>query len=982
MAQETTSTGLIGRSSEMRALQTSAARAAAGAPGLVLVAGEAGVGKTRLLTSFLDLRRGEGALVTAGSCIEMIEGAVPYAPINHALRQLAKSDAPTLSEPSRTLLGEVLHQAGRHHGTTAPGGAGRGEFFGSVLDLVGLLAAERPLVVAIEDLHWSDSSTRDLVSFVTNGLVDERVLFVATYRSDELHRRHPLRRWIVDMKRRAITTELALAPLTEEGIAAMLAAMDRRGSSPRFLANLAARTQGNPLFAEELLAAAGSGTGSVPTTVRDLVLTRFETLSPQTQAVLRLISASGPPLDHRVIAAASGLPAEAVTRWLREAHDHNVLMFDSDKRITFRHSLMREAIYEDLLPGESEKLHADLARALTAEEPQPSDPLRAVEIAHHWYAASDAARALPASLEGAHISERCFGFAEAQLAYERVLELWDKAPIDVIEGLDRAEILYRAGSCAFFAENPRRALSLLDSALTETDDPSLAGQIHERRGHCLLWEMDDVAQAFAAYDLATELLTRAPATPEQARALAVIAGDYAVKGSFQQARELAFRALASARELDSESEIGAALGAVGDALYLSGDLVPAAPVLRSAMAIRTKTHDPEVTFTISALVDTLGWQRPEHGVAAARSGANDVGGFAPGHMFHSHLACQTAEFLFLAGRWDEVDRITSKTLRSENLPEVEAYARGVRAALATGRGDFATAHELLGRVAELVAVPGLLQTWAPPAVIEAELHLWERAPEKVGPLSARAVDALDQGQPWYTTPLLTLGVRAESEAAQQARAVKDDAALWDAIQRASLLVDRAQAAAGITTARVVAAHAALSEAEFSRVIGAPDPHAFARAAARFEEIGVPYEAAYARFREGEARLVGSGPRAAATVALRAAHAITTDLKAIPLMSEIELLARRARIDLSDEASPTPIVPPAPGSELGLTGRELEVLELVAQGKTNREIAAALFISVKTAGVHVSHILEKLGVSTRVEAAGVAHRIGMLDEPVG
>ena len=969
---------LVGRATELQLL---AERAAVGT-GLVLITGDAGIGKTRLLNAFLDEQRDAGALTMLGSCIELVEDAVPFAPITQALRRVAKD--PSVGDEASDLLTTLLRvpDDGAGHGSSASGS--RGAFFTSVLELLTLLAAERSVILAIEDFHWSDSSSRDLVSFLVGNLADERVLLVITYRSDELHRKHPLRPWAAEANRRQSTTCMEVPPLEESEIAQLATSVTGETARHQLVAELAARSEGNPLFVEELLAARDSGAGRIPTNVRDLVVTRVERLSNETQEVLRVVSASTRPVDHRIISTVSGFSDDVISRAFREAHEQQVLTFDPDQRHVFRHSLIREAIYDELLPDERERLHASFAGALEGADPEAPDPLSAIDVAYHWYASGDAAHALPAAVKAAEVAERAHGVAEAQSAYERALELWNKAPREVTERFDRIDILCRAGDCASLAEQGRRALSWFDTALSEVDeatDPLWAGRIRARRGHCLLWHMGDNSAAFEEFDRAAELLIAVDPSPEQARSLADIAIENAINGHVQKAARYSLHALDSARLAQSKEQEGAILNALGTVTGIAGDVIPAVTFLSEALKFLTETGGHEVGVCYSNL-SVAGWLDLEDGVRIAREGAEYVRRTDGENHSYRFLLCNAAEFLVLLGRWDEVEEIVADVLRFDTSASVEAFACILAVEVAVSRGRFEEAHELLTRAREPTAGLDLISYWAPQAAAEAELLLWERDPETASSLASRAATVAYSGQVEYSIPLMALGVRAETELADRARAAKDAAAEWDAVQRASVLVDSAQTAAGLNTGRFVTAYAALCEAEFSRVVARPRPEAFAAAAARFEEIGVPYWTAYARYREAEALIASPGGRERAADVLRSSHAIADDLSAAPLRTEIEMLARRARIDVAaGSAGPTEPMAESTTDGYGLTSREVEVLRLVAEGKTNPEIAAELFISKKTASVHVSHILAKLGVASRVEAAGIAHRAGLLDESV-
>jgi DNA-binding CsgD family transcriptional regulator len=237
-------------------------------------------------------------------------------------------------------------------------------------------------------------------------------------------------------------------------------------------------------------------------------------------------------------------------------------------------------------------------------------------------------------------------------------------------------------------------------------------------------------------------------------------------------------------------------------------------------------------------------------------------------------------------------------------------------------------------------------------------------------------------EPYWVTELCRAGLGAEAAPAEQARARRAEAEEGAARERAAVLLERGRASAGAPDVRptpTVAANLRTVEAEWSRVTGPSDPDRWAGSALAWEALGYPWQAGYARWRQAEALLAQGAPRPAAVAALARAWTLAGGLGARLLVAEIDALARRARIELATPPAGEAPEEPAPAAaaatdELGLTSREREVLALVADGRTNRQIAEVLFISAKTASVHVSNILAKLGVANRGEAAAVAHRL--------
>ncbi|MDP9294806.1 MAG: AAA family ATPase, partial [Actinomycetota bacterium] len=373
MAARMTSSRLIGRVAELAELEAALRDAAGGQPSLAFVAGESGVGKSRMVAEFASRTKEAGGRVEIGECVELGDEELPYAPIVSVLRSLAREGDSVLDElppGARAELATLLPELGAG---TWPAGPeqlranettlGQPRLFEALLTLLEHLGREQPLALVLEDIHWADRSTRAFLVFLGRSLWSERVLVVVTYRSDELHRRHPLRPLLAELERDPRARRIELTRLTREELADLLA--DILGGPPDadLVERLYVRSEGNPLFTEELLAAGLDGRGGLPTTLSDALMVRIERLSEPAQEVLRLLSAAQ-LLSHDVLADASGLGAADLRAVVREAAESNVIVADTRGRYRFRHALLREVVHDDLLPGEAADLHLRLARVL------------------------------------------------------------------------------------------------------------------------------------------------------------------------------------------------------------------------------------------------------------------------------------------------------------------------------------------------------------------------------------------------------------------------------------------------------------------------------------------------------------------------------------------------------------------------------------------------------------------------------------------
>src|SRR3954447_9861468 len=468
MASRVTSSTFVGRSAELVELRGALTEAVEGRPSLAFVAGESGVGKTRLLSELERAARSEGVRVIGGDCVELGEGELPYAPIVGALRPLARSGHPAftaLSDPARCALAPILPGLGETRSDDEATAQAR--LFDGLLELLELLAGEDGLMVTIEDLHWADRSTRAFLVYLASSLCRERVLVVTTYRPDELHRRHPLRPLLAELERDARARRVELRPLTREELAEQLCDILGEPPAQELLERLFARSEGNPLFAEELLAAGLDGRGALPPTLRDALMLRIERLSEDAQETLRVLAA-GRRLDHEILADASGIDPRVP---IREAVAAQLVVIDDEARYAFRHALLREVVVDDLLPGERAAMHLALAQALERKAAGQPGAHLAAGIAHHYLESGDQPKALVASVKAAEAAEVVHANGEAAALYSRALKLWDRvADAETLIGRDHVELLRAAAWTTGREHEPARAETYLRAALAELGD--------------------------------------------------------------------------------------------------------------------------------------------------------------------------------------------------------------------------------------------------------------------------------------------------------------------------------------------------------------------------------------------------------------------------------------------------------------------------------------------------------------------------------
>src|SRR5215207_6535840 len=450
MATGVTSTRLVGRSLELAQLQAALADAASGQPSLAFIVGESGVGKSRLVAELQVRAAADGARLLHGDCVELGDGELAYAPLVTALRPLVRDADPVLAALPADMLAELatLFPGLGEARERARGAGDQARVFEALLAVVDGLSRTAPVLLVIEDLHWADASTRAFLRFLAATLGDERVLLVATYRPDELHRRHPLRPLLAELERvRALRIDLA--GLTRDELAEQLAGILGSPPDAALVDRLYARSEGNPLFAEELLAAGVDGRGAVPPSLADALALRIEKLGPDAQEVVRVLAAGG-RLDDAILGEVARLEPRALREALREAVASHIVVPEGDCYV-LRHALLREAVHDDLLPGERAELHLALARALEGQPP-PDDNARAASIAHHYHAAGDQPAALAAAVRAGLSAIEVQAYHEGAALFERALELRERVPeAQGLAGMSEAALLERASICHFYA---------------------------------------------------------------------------------------------------------------------------------------------------------------------------------------------------------------------------------------------------------------------------------------------------------------------------------------------------------------------------------------------------------------------------------------------------------------------------------------------------------------------------------------------------
>jgi predicted ATPase len=487
VSRRISSPDFIGRVEESRTLTGALERAHRGDAPTVFVGGEAGIGKSRLLDEFAVTATGAGARVLVGGCAPLGQSPPPLTPIVEALRAHLRSAGPTERTRLAHLAPALTRLLPELAGTQDVWRrledleSGQGWVFDLLLGALEALAAQRPLVLVLEDLHWADQSTLDLLALRTQTRRVAGCVVVATYRSDELAAGDPLRLLLAELERSGRIERVELRPFARGELIAQMTGILGARPGRDVVEDVLARSDGNPFFAEELLAAASGAGAGAGSTLQDVLLARIETLPEPTQAVLRILSAARRSLTHQALAAVSGTAERDLESELRRAVAGHVLETTADGAYAFRHALMREAVYATLLPVERVRLHGEIGRAIDAHRAMSgeTDPQLLADLGYHWYWAGDQPRAFAAAVEAGLAADDIYAHAEALAQYERVLQLWDcvGAP-ERRAGMDRVGLRARAAEAASNRGESGRAVRLVEEAIDEADaaaDPARAG---------------------------------------------------------------------------------------------------------------------------------------------------------------------------------------------------------------------------------------------------------------------------------------------------------------------------------------------------------------------------------------------------------------------------------------------------------------------------------------------------------------------------
>ncbi len=930
-------------------------------PVAVVVRGDAGVGKTRLVERFLAVARERGWEPAVGHCEPLAAGLLPAGALLEAVRGAPPAPAGTAPGPAHDVHARLL----------------------------ALLTGPAPAVLVLEDVHWADALTLGAVPYLLRAAAGRRLLVVLTLRTDEPRVERITRSHLAELDRWG-TRRVTVPPLGAAATRALALALGGPTDEPA-VARLHERSGGNPFYVEELVRSGATDAG-LPESVREQVVNRLDQLPPGVARVVARIAIAARPVCHDLLAALDGVEPVELVEPLRQAHAAGVLAAHPDLTYSFRHGLVREAVVAQMLPAERRHLHRRMAETLSAPEaPRPPDRAEAAalaaEIAHHWRAAADAARAVDAAVTAGVAALRVPAPDEARAQFERALAEWDD---DAARrgGLLRAEVEQRAAETALLAGDAGRAARHLRAAIAahgEPADPVVLGTLHHQLGRSLHHARAPRTEVDAAYrrarhlvpldetgprtevevghlllelsrgggphelvDRATDLVSRARAAGHrsaEASALFALTRALDLDGQPQRAVRVLERAVERAQHDDDPELLGRAAGALGSILARRGEFRRAADVVLPVLARLGEDAPRTVGATLvgtatTALVELGRWSEVDEllgrpGSTAVLTTAGPLplldvapaGGTGLATSQVVTLVALTALDL-LRGRPDDAGQRVEAARRA-TAPVVQEACRVLDLRAAAWRGDVDGARRAFAEIA--------------PLLLRGDRHL---PPPVLAEIVGDVLHAIADAGPGRRGT----GPDVLPDADRLLAACRPD----DGWGRAVL--------AGARAERLRVEHRSAAVAEWRAAVDG-----FTRAGAR-------PRAAYARWRLAEALLTrrsAEGP-----VELRRAALDAAELGMDALTPRIEATARAARVPFDDDA-----VPRVP--EFGLTEREQQVLHLLVTGRTNKQIAAELFISDRTAGTHVSRVLAKLGANNRAQATamwlGTAERGG--EQPV-
>ncbi|MCW2569878.1 MAG: hypothetical protein JWN54_3975, partial [Mycobacterium sp.] len=967
--------------------------------GIVLVTGDAGIGKTRLAAEALRQAAGRGALCVAVGCLPLAD-KLALLPMTDALRELGQlgegrilqAALDRLPDHLRLELGRLLPEL---PGPAPDGdvvGGQRGRLFAAVGQLLREVARHTELVLLVEDVQWADAASLDLLTYLRPAARASALSTVVTCRSDEAPLDDRVAQWMAH-SRAAMVTEVRLTALSRDEVAQQVIGLVGHAWPAELVEQLYARAGGNPFLTEQLVAAALAAPDpngpslprQLPGGLVELLDVRAHRVGEQARTVLAALAVAGRALTEPELARVTGLGEQGVRPALRELSAAALLAAGSgDGGCRPRHALLAEAVCTHLLPGELRWLHARIAETLEAD----GDPALSTEVAGHWAAAGRPADEFRASVVAARAAGRVFAFVEAAALWRRAIALGEQLPAAVAAlGLDPARLHLAAVEALEAAGRATEAAALVEEAYTRFGagpDHHTAALVHLRAAQYRT--LADPAAARPLFEEALRLFAGSPPCAEHAEALRLYARMFRIEGRGQLALDHLGKALRVAKAAQALAPQVRTLGEVAQVRFLRGEVGDGFAELRHGRLLTADIDDvePEMCIAVFESDALFNVGRLHEARRVALDGVERARSTGRGSTYNATILLgQAVQAMLELGHTDNAARLLDAV--TDGTPRIDDWSPYVgRAQVDLRRGLIDEAARRLDAVRGL-PLGGHLEFDREISQRLAELALWRREPEECLDVVRQVLPRLEgTDQELFCGELLVLGLRGAADLAERSRARGDQPGL----RRTEVAVEQLTATLDRMLGRPLADHPFLARisadraswsAEHSRAAGTSDPAAWKTAALQWQTLRRPHRAAYAWWRCAEARLTERcRPADAAHPLHRAAQAART---MVPLYAATAALAGRARIPLSPRRTEDvrQAAAPPPAAPYALTARERQVLHLLAHGRTNTQIGTELYISPKTAGVHVMNILRKMDVSNRAHAAVVAERAGLLDD---
>jgi DNA-binding CsgD family transcriptional regulator/tetratricopeptide (TPR) repeat protein len=974
---------LAGRRREQQVV-TDVLTGAAGVPALV-VAGEPGIGKSALVTAVSDVVMSRRVVLT-GWCLSLSE-ELPFLPLVDVLRALVERDEGRLFKATVAacpryvpgeigrLLPELVDDAPPElAGAESGDGWRRQRLFAAVRALLAALAESAPSAVVVEDVHWADRSTRDLIDYLLAPSHRTGVPLVLTARAEE-----PDSGWLPDLRRSGHVTWLPLRPLTSAETAEQIELLGGE-PSPALVAGVFSRSQGNPFFTEQLLSV-GAEPGGLPASLQAVLRERLSSVAGASRDVVTALGVARRPLDEVALCSLSGRSSGQLIKALQNLSGRRLVQRTVNREWQLSHVLLAEATCADLTAIELRDWHMRIAECIATQD----DPALASEVAEHYAAAGLDVEELRWRVRAARHADVVYAPVEGAQHWQRVLALWDAiGRPETIADLDLVDVYFHASTALENAGDTAGAARVVDEALARLladATPATKVRLYHWAGR---WRR--LASPQDGADLlenAIEIGANLTPTRDYIRALRTLAHAHRdQRGGYELQHELLTRSLRAAERAGIRHEQKVLIASLAWHAMTRDDKRQVLAEVDRALAIILDPEDPIVEASVAVYVIDILLKYGElaQAVEVGRAALEDAVDHGYPHAYASIvLLSNVSEALRELGRVSEALAVLAPVTR-EPVSQTSVIAYKELAALHCIQGRLDQAAAFWSDNDAVIRAFAGLDFPREFTLLRDELWLWQ----------GRAADALTDAllvlEPLSTTEdsqlaggLFVLALRAGADIAERARAAGDDDAVASALEQAARLkellgrcVRDPFGGAGIPATR--SADAATWRAEWSRLNGPNDPSRWNTAASAWALLSRPHRAGYALWRQAQAILETPQGRGAARPVLRSAA--TAANGHTPLSLGIANLAARARIELAETA----IEPSAAGPDtepFGLTDRELAVLRLLAEGKTNSEIGVTLLISRKTASVHVTNILRKLQVSSRVQAAAVAAHAHLL-----